>query len=261
MNLFLPTLRCRAASGLLVLGLFRLATAQAALFEDDEARKAILDLRQKVELTQQANVDELRKAHDENAQLRRSMLELSNQIEVVRAELARMRGQGEQLARDLADVQRQQKDAAQGVEERLKKFEPAKVSVDGLNFLADPLESREFDAALAAMRTGDFAQAQVAFSDFLRRYPGSGYKSSALFWLGNAQYAQKNYREAVLNFRSLVSASPEHSRAPEALLAVANCQLELKDAKAARKTYEELIKSYPQSEAAAVGKDRLTKLK
>ena len=60
---------------------------------------------------------------------------------------------------------------------------------------------------------------------------------------------------------SLVSASPEHSRAPEALLAVANCQLELKDAKAARKTYEELIKSYPQSEAAAVGKDRLTKLK
>jgi TolA-binding protein len=50
-------------------------------------------------------------------------------------------------------------------------------------------------------------------------------------------------------------------RAPEASLSIANCQVELKDVKSARKTLEDLIKVYPQSEAAAVAKDRLAKLK
>ena len=83
----------------------------------------------------------------------------------------------------------------------------------------------------------------------------------ALFWLGNAQYALRDYRSAVANFRSLVAADPEHVRAPEALLSVANCQVELKDSKAARKTLEDLVKTYPQSEPASVAKDRLSKLK
>jgi TolA-binding protein len=42
---------------------------------------------------------------------------------------------------------------------------------------------------------------------------------------------------------------------------MANSQLELKDARSARRTLEDLIKLYPQSEAAAAGKDRLARLK
>lgn len=235
--------------------------SQAALFDDDEARKAILDLRQKVDAQQLRNVDELKKANDDNAQLRRSVLELSNQIEVVRAELARMRGQDEQLARDVADVQRKQKDITQGVEDRLRKFEPAKITVDGVEFSANPAEIRDFDAALAVLRKGDFATAQTSFLDFTNRYPASGYRPSALFWLGNAQYALRAYREAVLNFKSLVAIAPDHARAPEAALSIANCQVELKDTVSARKTLGDLIKVYPQSEAASVARDRLTKLK
>jgi TolA-binding protein len=58
-----------------------------------------------------------------------------------------------------------------------------------------------------------------------------------------------------------MSAAPAHLRAPEALLAIANCQIELKETKGARTTLDELIKAYPQSEAATVGKERLAKLK
>ncbi|MGZ5267193.1 MAG: tetratricopeptide repeat protein, partial [Caldimonas sp.] len=50
-------------------------------------------------------------------------------------------------------------------------------------------------------------------------------------------------------------------RAPEALLAIANCQAELKDVKAARKTIDELMKTYPKSEAAQAGKERLASLR
>jgi tol-pal system protein YbgF len=235
--------------------------ANAALFDDDEARRAILDLRQKVDAAQQKNIEDIRRTSDENAQLRRSLLDLSNQIEALRSELAAMRGQNEQLARNVSDLQRTQKDLSQGVEDRLRKVEPAKVSVDGKEFQAEPVEKQEFEAALATLRKGDFAGAQTSFTNFLTRYPQSGYKASALFWLGNAQYAVRNYPGAVTTFRTMVAAEPGHVRAPEAYLSMANSQVELKDIKSARKTLEDLVKAYPQSEAAPVARDRLAKLK
>jgi len=235
--------------------------AQAGLFEDDEARKAILEMRQRLDQSQQRTTEDLRKATEDNAQLRRSLLELSGQIDALRNEMAQIRGQGEQMTRELSEVQRRQNDLSQGVNDRLSKFEPSKVTVDGKEFVADPAEKQEFEAALAVMRKGEFAPAQAAFSNFLKRYPQSGYKAPALFWLGNAQYALRNYRDAITNFRTLVATDTEHVRAPEAVLAVANCQIELKDIKGARKTLEDLLKAYPQSEAAAVAKDRLSKLK
>ncbi|MGH8820355.1 MAG: tetratricopeptide repeat protein, partial [Rhodoferax sp.] len=81
------------------------------------------------------------------------------------------------------------------------------------------------------------------------------------FWLGNAQYATRDYKGAIGNFRALVAQSPTHARAPESVLSIANCQIELGDTKAARKTLGDLLKAYPQSEAAQAGKERLAKLK
>ena len=82
-----------------------------------------------------------------------------------------------------------------------------------------------------------------------------------MFWLGNAQYATRDYKEAITNFRALISRNPEHVRAPESVLSVANCQLELKDAKGARKTLTDLVKAYPETEAATAAKERLLVLK
>ena len=83
----------------------------------------------------------------------------------------------------------------------------------------------------------------------------------ALFWLGNAQYATRNYKEAVANLRNMLTLAPDHARAPEALLCIANCQIELKDTPAARRTLEDLIRVYPQSEAAQAAKDRLARIR
>jgi len=239
--------------------------ASAALFEDDEARRAILDLRQKLEaqrLASERQADDARRANeDAGGQLRRSLLELQTQIESLRGEIARLTGQNEQLQRDIADMQRRQKDMAQGVEERLRKVEPSQVQVDGREFIADPAEAREFESALATFRKGDFTGAQTAFAQFIQRYPQSGFRPTALFWLGNAQYANRDYRGAIANFRALLAAAPAHPRAPEAVLSIANCQIELKDTAGARRTLDELVKAYPQSEAAVAARERLTRLR
>ena len=228
--------------------------AQAALFEDDEARRAILDLRQRVEAMR---LQGEQRQNDENAQLRRSLLDLQNQIEQMRGDVARLTGQNEQLTRTVTEMQQRQTE----VDDRLKKNEPSKVSVDGREFSADPKEKADFDAALGIFRAGQFAQAQTSFADFVKRYPQSGYNASALFWLGNAQYATRNYNEAIANFRSMLSLAPDHAKAPEAVLSIANCQIELKDTRAARRTLEDLTKAYPQSEAAQAGRERLSRLR
>ena len=241
------------------------AAVSAGLFDDEEARKAILDLRQRVDTVRAETgariAQETQRLNEENAQLRKGMLELQNQIETLRAELAKLRGQDEQLQRELLDVQRRQKEMTQGMDERLRQFEPIKVVVDGVEFVAEPVERRDFEAALATFRRGAFPAAQTAFFDFLKRFPQGGYAPTALFWLGSAQYANRDYRDAVANFRALLAKAPDHFRAPEALLSIANCQLELKEIKAARKTLEDLLKSHPKSEAALAAKERLSHLK
>lgn len=256
------------AAALLTAGSLLAGPSHAALFEDDEARRAILDLRGKVEQQRLANDavlqrqgDDMRRAGEENGLLRRSLLDLQNQIEALRGEIARTRGQNEQILRDLSEVQRGQKDISQGVEERMRKFEPAKVSLDGRDFTADPAETRDFDASLAIFRRGDFPAAQTSFTEFVRRYPQSGYRGTALFWLGNAQYANRDYRGAITNFRALLAQAPDHARAPEALLSIANCQIELKDNPGARRTLQELVQAYPQSEAATAARERLARLR
>jgi TolA-binding protein len=45
------------------------------------------------------------------------------------------------------------------------------------------------------------------------------------------------------------------------MLAMANSQIELKDTRTARRTLEQLIKLHPESEAAAAGRDRLSRLR
>lgn len=241
------------------LGLSALMTlsAQAALFEDEEARRAILDLRQRLEATNNA----LKAQSEDNAQLRRVLVDLQGQIDLMRADLNKSRGAQEQLTRDLSEVQLRQRDAQTGLEERLRKFEPLTVKLDGEEFQVEQAEKRDFDAAMEVFRKGDFAAAQTSLQRFVQRYPQTGYLPSALFWLGNASYANKDYKASLAQFRQMLTQAPAHARVPEAMLAVSNVQVELKDTKAARKTLEDLIKAHPQSDAAQAAKERLPKLR
>jgi tol-pal system protein YbgF len=254
----------RAQLQAVALGALLLVASQgtrAALFEDDEARRAILELRNRVTALETKQTDQSNALRDEVQQLRRALLDANNQLEGLRSDLARLRGQNEQLARDVADMQQRQKDIAQGVDERMRKLEPQKVNVDGKEFMADPEEKRLYEEAVAPMRNGDFAASADALSTFIRRFPASGYIDSARFWLGNALYGKRDYKNAIASFRAFVAGAADHPRAPEALLAIANCQLELKDNKGARRTLDELIRTYPKSEAAQAAKERLAGMK
>ena len=245
-------------------------TAQASLFGgDDEARRAILDLRQRLEQSQNAtralieqNVQSQNQTQNQAiAQLRSALLDLQGQIDRLKSELAQSLGAQERLARDLTELQLRQKDVLSTVDDRLRRFEPVPATIDGREVMVDPAEKTEFEKAMAFFRQADFPAAQTALSSFLLRHAYSAYVPSALFWLGNAQYANKAYRDSMSNFQKLLKMAPQHPRAAEAMLAISNVQVELKDMKAARKTLEDLIATYPQAETAGTARDRLSRLR
>ena len=235
--------------GVAMLCLAAILPARADLFGDDEARRAILDLRQRFDAAETAQNTLVQ----DSAQTRNSLLELQQQIATLQADLAQLRGQQEQLQRD-NELLRGQRDA---FEERLHRLESGLMmpSAEGAQG-----EKGDYDAALALFRSGSFESAQTKFADFVKRYPRSAYAPSAMFWLGNAQYATRNYAEAISNFQALLKAAPDHARAPEAMLSIANCQIEMKNKKAARTTLQSLLKTYPKSEAAQAAQERLANL-
>jgi tol-pal system protein YbgF len=247
--------------------------AQAALFGDDEARQAIIDLRGRVNANKEATDAAIRqldaewrkvldqRLEDSAGPSRRGLLDLVGQIDTLKAELATLRGQNEQLAREVAELQRRQKDVLVVLEDRVRALEPISVTVDGQTFQVQAAEKAAFESALATLRESQFARAAEQFDRFTKRYPDSGYTPLALYWEGNALYATREYKPAIDAYQALLNMAPKHPKAPEALLAIANCQLELKDNKAARRTLETLVKTHPTTEAGATAKDRLTRLK
>jgi tol-pal system protein YbgF len=143
----------------------------------------------------------------------------------------------------------------------LRVLEPLTVRLDGQEFQALQEEKRLYEEAVTLLRTNAFDKAIQTFDLLLRRHPGSGFIHAARYGLASAHFGSRSHKDAVEFFRQFVSDAPEHPRAPDALLAMSSSQLELKDRVGARRTIEGLIKSYPNSEAALVGRQRLPSLK
>lgn len=249
--------------------------AQAQLFGDDEARKAIVELRQRFD---QAVLAQNRLV-DENTQLRRNMLQLQTDIDGLHNDVAQLRGREDELEHQLAQMKQQQtpapgatdgSSATSGNGAPDGSAPPAggdSAAAGGGSVATNSAtaasgdDRQELDAALRKFQGGNFRAAQTDLQSFVKREPNSALLPEALFWLGNAQYATQDYKPAIANFKQLLAKAPSDKRAPEALLSIASCQTELRDTKSARATLESLVKQYPQSQAAQAARDRLKQLK
>jgi tol-pal system protein YbgF len=258
------------AASLFALGAFSFIapTAQAGLFDDEEARKAILEIRAKL-TEQQRSIDGLGKqASDLSSKIDksvepaiRSQLDLQNQIETMRQEIAKLRGQLEVQTNELAQTQKRQRDVYADLDTRLKKYEPSQVQVDGKTVAVDQNEKRTYEAALAQFRAGDFRTSQAGFQTFVAQYPESAFTPSAIFWMGSAQFALKDYKNTITTNQLFLGKYADHPRAPDALLNVAYAQIETGDRRTARKTLETVVEKYADTPAAQTAKERMTSLR
>ncbi|NMV40356.1 tol-pal system protein YbgF [Ralstonia insidiosa] len=224
--------------------------AAAGVFDDDEARRAIIDMREKFNTFQSSAAQRI----DQNS---KNLIDAQNQIETLKSEVARLRGQNEVLQNSVDTLTKQQKDYYADLDARLKKFEPQQATVEGREGTVQPGEKDEYDAALKRFQGGDFKGAGNQFSAFVKKYPQSPYLPLAQFWLGNALYAQRDYKGSSYVLESMARANPQHPKAADALLQVATNQGESGQKAAARKTLEAVVAQYPGSEQAKTAESRL----
>ena len=118
-------------------------------------------------------------------------------------------------------------------------------------------EREAYDAAFAALRSGDYANSARLFQSFLASHPGGAYAPNALYWLGESYYVTQNYQLAQRQFEALLQRYPTHEKAPGAMLKVGLSQLGQQQLDAAERTLDEVTRRYPGTDAARVASDRL----
>lgn len=242
--------------------------AHAGLFDDEEARLRINEMRNEFN----GRVSKLESGA-------RAQLELADQIELLKTEIARLRGENEVLSNDLANAIKRQKDFYVDLDNRLRKLEPhadaaavapqpataapaaaPAAAVAPPVTAADPAaESRDYEAALTQLRGGKYKEAATGFIGFIRRHPGSSFQPSAHFWAASSLYQLKDNAAAAEYYAKVANQWPDDNRAPDALLGLASAQQAQGDAKAATRSLERLAAKYPSSSAAQIARQRLKK--
>ena len=79
--------------------------------------------------------------------------------------------------------------------------------------------------------------------------------------MGNSYFLLKDYKNCLGSYAPLVTKFPDHPRVAEVMLNMADCQLELKNKSAAKKTLKQLISQFPGSDASDKAKKRLATIK
>lgn len=227
------------------------------MFDDEEARRQIKDLR--AELTQ--TIDTLRQRVDG---VSKNQLDFANQIETLRADVARLTGQIEVLTNSLESAHKRQQDFYVDLDNRLRKLEAGALPTSPQEPAApkaDPqAEMRDYEAALGLFRGSKYKEAQVAFESFIATYPKAALLPNATYWLGVSLYQQKQFDKAAEVYGKVPATWPNDPKAPDALFERSKAQAEAKDVPGAIKTLQFLIDKYPASPAAETARSRIKTL-
>jgi tol-pal system protein YbgF len=283
----------------------------AGLFDDDEARKQIAAEKKRIddlsaEIKGQQQAVDTRVGRLEEALKSQALLDLFTQIESLKTELSRLRGQLEVLNNSVENTTKRQRDMYLDLDTRITRIEqnggapavsgapgapaappsapaaatastpPAAAAVPtpapapsaaavtpatptpAAAAAGDPAaEARNYEAAQAQRRLGNYQGAIVAFQNFIKQYPKSNLAPRAQYWIGDSYFNLRDFRLAIANQQTLIKTYPESPTVPDAMLNIASSQIEMGESVAGKKSLEELLKQFPISDAADKAKRRL----
>ena len=110
----------------------------------------------------------------------------------------------------------------------------------------------EYDLAYGYILTGDYRLAEQGFTAWLAHFPGDPQAADAQFWLGESRFQQRRFREAASTFLALYKATPQSSKAPDALLKLGMSLSALGEKNAACATLAEVGRKYAGKASATL---------
>jgi tol-pal system protein YbgF len=267
--------------------------AQAALFGEDvdiTARKQIAEQQRRFDALSQrfdetaARIAKLEDTVKQQAQ-NQPVLELANQMQVMREELRTIRGQLEVLTNNLDAAAKRQRDMYVDLDTRLRRFEqggppaagappgappppgagaetrpPPAAPAAAVTGAAAADEQRVYEAAQQQRRVGNYQGAIAGFQGFVQQFGRSTLAHRAQYWIGDSYYNLRDFKNAIAAQQKLLATYPDSASVPDAMLNMASSYIELGDTAAAKKTMDTLVTRYPSSEAAEKAKRRLAAL-
>ncbi len=264
-----------AAASVVAFGL----PAQAGLFDDTEARAGIEELRKR-----------MAEADKQTEMLGRNQLDFANQMETLKAEIAKIRGQLEVLAYEVEATQKRQKDFYVDLDSRLRKIEGPIPTDSGTSTggntgasgvtgatgttaaagsaanagaaaaQANPAaENADYETAVNALKGSKYKIAADGFAAFMKKYPDSTLQASAHYWAAYAHAQLRDHAKAADFFGKFAAGWPTDDRVPGALESQIASLEALKDLKGARTATELLANKYPNSDAGKRAKLKLKK--
>jgi len=216
-----------------------------------------------------------------------SLVDLLVRIDNIQVELQSMRGDIEVINHSIDEIKRRQRDLYIDVDRRLVQLERAgkgsSVSSDGAgkittqsNAIMAALgskstsgtstestaeEQKQYQQAFNLLRELRYDKSIKAFNKFIETYPKGRYAHIAQYWVGEANYAQRNFKQAIEAYQSLISNYPKSPKVAESLLKIGYSYYELNEITKAKSNLNKLVKLYPDTTEASQAKNKLQKIK
>ena len=208
-----------------------------------------------------------------------SLLQLSQRIDALDAQLRILRGEIEQLQNSTEGLTRQQRDFYSALDRRITALEASgKASAanaavgagSGTPTGAGPVASTDssgagndqaaYDRAFGALKAGNYSDAITQFKAFLQHFPQSPLDDNAQYWIGEAYYVMRDYDSAASAFRAVGEHYPDSRKAPDALLKLGMTQYDQQHVEDARGTLKQVVQRYPNSDAAKLASSQLARI-
>ena len=243
-------------------GLLLSATAHAGLFDDEEARKQIVQLRTQMADTQRAidaRVGEL-EAQAKN----RSIIDLFNQVEILKSEFAKLRGQIELLQNEMENTQKRQRDLYVDLDGRLRKVEAEQAAAAArvAAAAAAPPPAAGLPPGVVGGPTGSAGVSPPNATDPSRASPPGAVVAppsgvidpvaeQRAYDQGLEHFRAGRFAEAVTAFQLFTRNFPRSTLVPSAQYWIGNSLYATRDFRGAITTQRQLIAKYPDSSKAS----------
>ncbi len=254
--------------------------AHAALFDDKEARKKILELEAKQQVNHDANIAAIAELKKRVAAIEAivqggGLADMQNQIEALKQEVANLKGDLEVAQHHLETTQQRQKDLYTDTDTRLRRIEGGvttgtnggapTTAENGASGAAAPVVVEEKDVKAFAeadslSKSAKHKEAFAAFDGFLKDYPNSKLVPDALYGMGYSQYALKNYKSSIATQQKVIDLHPASPKVPDAMYNQANSQIQLGQVANAKKTLRSLVEKHPSADITPSAQKRLKAL-
>lgn len=106
-----------------------------------------------------------------------------------------------------------------------------------------------YNFAIGLLRRGDFAEAEIAFTEFLAAHGNDPLAGNAQYWLGETYYVRRDFERSAAAFLQAYQKYPKGNKAPDSLVKLGMSLTQLNQKQEACAVFNQFNREHPQAPA------------